>query len=105
MLEGELGLQALQVATDRRHSQPATAPREGHGTIARFERTVDLDRVPLVGVANVIDRHVVVLTPEERDGVEALAKTEHVSSGDLTLTLSHDPMLDTDALSGMRIGP
>ena len=71
----------------------------------RLERAVDVNRVPLLGVADVVDRDVVVLTPEERDGIEALAIPQHVAGGDLALALRDDPVLDADALAGTRIGP
>ena len=55
--------------------------------------------VPLLGVADVAQRHVVVLAPEERHGVEALAAAEHVARGDLALPLGDDPVLDAHALA------
>ena len=63
------------------------------------------DLVPRGGVADVIDRHVVVLAPEERDGSIALAPAEHVARGDLTLPLGNDPVLDAQPLAAVRIGP
>src|SRR5260370_23292218 len=65
---GGLSLQALQIARNSCDSESATAFLEKHGTIARIEAPIHLDNIPLLGVAHVIDSHVVVLTPEEWDG-------------------------------------
>ena len=71
----------------------------------RVERTVDLDGVPSLGVADVLDRDVVVLAPEKRNRVEPLAIAEHVPSGHLTLALGDDPVFDADSRAGVGIGP
>ena len=72
-LEGELGLETLAIPRDRRDRQPAIAARVGDRTVARFECAVDLHRVPLLGVADIVDRDVVMLAPEKRNGVEPFA--------------------------------
>ena len=46
-----------------------------------------------------------LLGPEERHGVEPLARTEHVAGGGLTLPLGNDPMLDADRLAGQPVRP
>ena len=56
-------------------------------------------------VADVVDRHVVVLAPEEGHGVESVTLAQDVSRRRLALTLRHDPVLDPDALAGVRIRP
>ena len=61
--------------------------------------------VPVLGVADIIDRDVIMLAPEERHGVELLAAAEHVQRRGLALALGHDPVFDADALAAMRIGP
>ena len=57
---------------------------------------VDRHRIPPLGVADVVDRHVVVLAPEERHRVEPLAAAQHVARGHLTLPLRDHPVLDAD---------
>jgi len=59
----------------------------------------------MLRMTDVVDRDVVVLAPEERHGVERLTLAEHVSCGDLALTLGNHPVLDADAITGMPIGP
>src|SRR5262249_4204780 len=61
--------------------------------------------VPLLSVADVVDRHVVVLAPEERHGGEGRATSEHGEGGGLTLALGDDPVLHPNALTTVRIGP
>src|SRR5207245_9259889 len=56
-------------------------------------------------VTDVSDRHVVVLAPEKRYGVEALATSQHIARGDLALALGDDPVLYANALARVRIRP
>src|SRR5258705_38277 len=74
-------------------------------TIFRRDVAVDGNLVPCLGVADIIDRHVVVLAPEKWHGVECLALPQHIARGGLALAFGHHPMLDPDILAGMRIGP
>ena len=68
-----LSLQTLEISRDGYSSETATAFFIEHGAITRIEATVDLDSVPLLGVADVIDSYLVVLTPEEWNSVEPFA--------------------------------
>src|SRR5262245_66480110 len=54
---------------------------------------------------DVVDRHVVVLAPEERNFGKSLLLAENVARCRLTLPLGHDPMLDSQILAGMGLGP
>src|SRR5689334_24992940 len=56
-------------------------------------------------MADVVDRHVVMLAPEEWHRVEFPACADHVERGDLTLAFRDDPMLDANPRAAMRIGP
>jgi hypothetical protein len=73
------------------------------GRIARVETPVDGHVIPALGVTGVSDGDVVVLTPEERDGVEALASAEEVPRRRLPLTLRDYPVLDSAALTCQSI--
>src|SRR5690606_37103394 len=84
--------------------QPSTL-LVAHQAVAAGDVAVDLDRVPFLGVADIVDRHVVMLAPEERHVVERRAFAEHVKSSGLALALGNHPVLDTDALPRNRIGP
>src|SRR5262249_50385144 len=104
-LEIALGFETRCVAVNRGDGEDTAAAPVGHRRVLRAEAAVDFDGVPLLGVPDIVDAHVVVLAPEERDGVEALAQAEHVLCGNLTLALGHTPVLDANAVAGMRVGP
>src|SRR5258708_22530063 len=65
---GGLSLQALQIARDRCDSESATAFLIRHGTIARLKAPIDLDPLPLLSMAHLIDGHILVFTPQEWHG-------------------------------------
>src|SRR4029453_17694335 len=65
----------------------------------------DLETVPVFAVPDVIDRNVVVLTPEERNIGKPLPLSEHVARGRLTLPLRHHPVFDPQMLATARVGP
>src|SRR6476646_9441153 len=102
---GGLSPQALQIARDGYHSKSATAFLVCHGTVALIEAPIDLDSLQLLGVAHIVDSHVVVLTPEEWNSVKLFATAKNVAGRYLTLTLSNHPVLDANSLAGVRIGP
>src|SRR5262245_24465152 len=56
-------------------------------------------------MADVVDRHVVVLAPEERHGGERLAASEHGERRSLSLALGDDPMLHPNVLAAVQIRP
>src|SRR5215831_18465016 len=56
-------------------------------------------------MADIVDRNVIVLAPEERYGRELLPISEHVECCGLALPLCHDPMLDAKSCARMWIGP
>src|SRR5258708_21899403 len=56
-------------------------------------------------MSDVIDRHVVVLAPEERNIGKPLPLSEHVARCRLALALGHHPVLDPQILAGVAIGP
>jgi len=66
----------------------------------------ELAIVELVSIDKIVQFGcVVVLTPEERDSSEFLVPPKHVACRGLPLTLGHHPMLDTNALAAVGIGP
>src|SRR5215467_7820622 len=56
-------------------------------------------------MADIVDRNVIVLAPEERYGRELLPISEHVECCGLALPLCDDPMLDANSCARMWIGP
>ena len=75
------------------------------GAVLRFEPAVNLDPVPLPGMADIGEQQVVLLSPEERDSIEALVRPEHVAGCRLTLAFGDDPVLDADPLARQPVGP
>src|ERR1700719_3747427 len=97
--------QAVAAAENRGDGQRARALAIAQRHVMRDDVAIDVDGVPLRRVADVIDRYVVMLAPEEgRPGV-ALAAAEHVARGGLALALGHDPVLDAQPLAAVAIGP
>src|SRR5258705_10925597 len=72
-LHRDLGLQAGEIAVDRRDRQHAAVAAVSQQAILRLDVALDRDLVPLLGVAHAIYRHVVMLAPEERHRFESLA--------------------------------
>ena len=56
-------------------------------------------------MADIVDRNVVVLAPEEGDGAEFLAVPKHVERRRLPLALGNHPMFDTNVLAAVWIWP
>ena len=56
-------------------------------------------------MAHIVDSHVIVLTPEEWNGVKFFTTAEDILSGYLSLAFRQHPMLDANSLAGMRIWP
>ena len=77
---GGFSQQALEISRDRYSSESATAFLVRHGTIACIEAPIDLDSLPLLCVAHVIDSHVVVLTPEEWNSVKLFTTAKNILS-------------------------
>src|ERR1700687_3928124 len=65
----------------------------------------DCELVPCLGMADIVNRDVVVLAPEEGNGGKSLAVPEHIECRGLPLALGHHPMLDANALATIRIRP
>src|ERR1044071_4927198 len=86
------GFQTLLVAEQACHGQHIAAPAEADQPIPRLEIAFHRQRVPALGMADIVDRDVVMLTPEERNEGERLTKPQHVARGCLALARGHHPM-------------
>src|SRR5206468_11852976 len=105
LLHRKLGLEACDVAIDRGDGEYAAVALVLQQAILSRDVAVDGDLVPFLGVADIVDRHVVVLAPEKRHRMERLALAKHVSRGGLALALGDHPTFDANGLEGTRIGP
>src|SRR5690349_14735151 len=92
---------------DEGRGQLPAAEAVGDRAVARLagEPSLDLRVIPALRVPHVHEREIVLIGPEEGDGVETLPPAEDVSCRGLPLTLRHDPVLHANALTGVRIGP
>src|ERR1700722_6144103 len=104
-LHRELGLQALPIARGRGHGEQAIGALVGNAEVPGLEGAVQFGGIPTLRMTHIVDRKVVVLAPKERHGIKLLAKSENVPRGRLSLTFGHDPVLDANPLSGVRIRP
>jgi len=104
-LHADLGLQILDVAKDRGDGEGASVAPKAQQAIPGVDVAVHGDLVPCLRMADVIDRNVVVLAPERRDGIEGLASPEHIQRRDLSLAFRDHPVLDPNGLAGARIWP
>ena len=56
-------------------------------------------------MSNIVDRNVVVLTPEERDRGKFLTEAKHIERCRLALALGSNPVLDANSLPAMEVRP
>ena len=86
--------ETLPVAKDARHRKnPITHPVP-HAHVVLLEAAVDLDGLPALGMADVVDGDVVVLAPEEGHVGEVRTLTDDRAGHRLALPLSQHPVLD-----------
>src|SRR5262249_29959247 len=71
----------------------------------RLDVALDVGGAPFLGMADIVDRYVVMLAPKERNVSKRLHLPEHIARGGLALAFGHDPVLDAEILSAVRIGP
>src|SRR4249920_3375329 len=99
LLHRHAGFKALLIAVNRGNRQNPAVALVADDTVALRHVTLDVDAVPLFRVANIVDRHIIVLAPEERRRTEGRRHAYHVESRDLSLALGDHPVLDTDAFA------
>src|SRR6185503_19665829 len=105
LLHCDFGLEAFEVTKDRGDGQHAPVAFHAQQAVLGSDIAVDGDLIPFRGMADIVDRNIIVLAPEEGHRAEFLPMPEHVDGRGLRLALRNHPMLDTDALAAVRIGP
>src|SRR5687768_13766497 len=98
-LELQLGAEALHIPEDRGDRHRAAVLAIAHQPVPGADVADGLGAVPAFGVADVVDRHIVVPAPEERRLLVSLARSEHVHRRGLALPLGDHPMLDAHGRS------
>ena len=104
-LELDLGAKAFEIAVDESDGQFFACTPIGYRAVSRLELPVDLGFVPSFGVPDIGDAEVVLLSPEERDGVKSFPAAKDVARGGLPLALGHDKMFDADSFAGEPVRP
>src|SRR6185312_8462040 len=100
-----LVLKIQPVSRSRRGSECFAAVAVAYRPVPRIEVAVDLNRIPFFGVADIADFLVVMVAPEKGNGIELYPLAQNVLCRDLSLPLRDNPVLYTNGLAGMRIGP
>src|SRR3954447_4118842 len=98
-------LEAVDVAVDRGDGEQPAVAAIAHHAIPRLDVTLDLECVPLLGMADIVDRKVVMLAPEERDIDEAFAPPQDIARDGLALALGNDPVFDPERFPTVGIRP
>src|ERR1700730_13433337 len=104
-LELDFGGEAGAITPDRQHRQFAAALSVSHRAVLRRKASIDLNPAPFRGVPDIVELQTVLLGPEERHRVEALARPEHVAGSCLAPPFGDDPVLDADGLASQPVGP
>jgi hypothetical protein len=104
-LKVEFGAKTVEISINCRDRQLPAVPAIGYGAIACLGFAIDLGIVPSFRVAHITDPEVILLRPEERDGIKYLAAAKNVARGGLPLTLGDDKMLDPDTFTGKSVRP
>src|ERR1700736_1820998 len=104
-LHCHFGLEAFDVTIDRGDREHTPIALIAQQAILRHDIAVDRQFVPFLGVADVVYRDIIVLTPEEGYGDKLLTAPEDVERSGRALALGDNPVLDADGLAAVRIGP
>src|SRR6185437_5366290 len=83
----------------------ATVPAKPERDVTRGRIALLVDLLPCRSMPHVVDRHVILLSPEERHAGKALMVPEHIAGDSLALALRDHPVLDAKPLAALGIGP
>lgn len=95
-LHSYLGLQALKVTKDRGDRGHPPLMLVFEQAILGLDIAFGFDLVPLCSVADIVNRHIVMLAPEICHGVEFPALPQHIQRCGLALPFSNHPVLHAD---------
>src|ERR1700690_348419 len=76
-LQADFGFEAREIAEDRGDRKRASGATHAHQAVLARDIAFDGEFVPLLGVAHIVDGHVVVLAPEEGNRVDRLPGAPH----------------------------
>src|SRR3954451_2088210 len=99
LLKCQFGAQALEVAIHRGDCKHATHALVFQQAVPRRDAAIDGDLVPVLGVTDIANRHVVMLGPEKRHRIKRFTSSQHIARRSLSLTFGDHPVLDADVLA------
>jgi hypothetical protein len=101
----QLSADRIFVALNGKDSEIAARAAEADEAIPMSEIALDKRLVPCLRMADIADRKVEMLRPEEWDHHKRLVFTQHIRGRNLALPLSDNPMFNANVLASMGIGP
>jgi hypothetical protein len=104
-LELDLGAKAVEIPVNDSDGQFYAGTQIRYRAVSRIELPVDLGFIPSFGVPDISDAKIVLLGPEERDGVKYFPAAKNVACRGLSLTLGHDKVLDAYSFAGEPVRP
>src|SRR2546427_3011851 len=104
-LHFDLPAQALLVAEQRPQRQQLALPGQPNRHVAVGRITVYVNPRPRPRMTGVVDAHVVMPAPKNRDLIDPLARPEDVWGRRLALALRHDPVLHANSPAAVWIRP
>src|SRR6185312_11354350 len=105
LLELKFRSKTIEVTPDSRYGETLVISPICHRAVMSIRITIYIEAIPLLRVAHVINGHIILLAPEERNRREALFLPKHISCRDGALPLCYNPMLNTNVISDPRIRP
>ena len=99
MLHCGLRLKAFKVAENRRNGSNSSVVLKAKSAIFFLNVAVDLDLIPSLCMADIVDWNIIVLAPKERHLIERRALPKHVQRRGLPLAFGDNPVLDADVLT------
>src|SRR5258707_12443926 len=101
-LHCHFGLEAFDIPVDRGDGKRAPIAVETQKAGPARDVPLDRELVPFLGMADIVDLYVVMLTPEKRNVGKFLAVPEHIDGPGLPLPLATNPMFDANELAAVR---
>src|SRR5688572_13636657 len=104
-LELDFRPKSLEIPVNQRDRQFSAALPIRDRAVSRVKLPIDFGFIPSLGVSNVSEAEIVLLGPEERNGVETFPSTQHLARRRLRLPLRNNPVFDPNSLAGEPVRP
>ena len=101
-LELDFGEQTLMIAVHDRNRLLAPLPQIADRAVALLDRAIDHDFIPIFRVTDIGNSEVMLLGPEEGDGIERLTPADHVAPTIATFLAFSALAISTRLFSSVR---